>query len=310
MYRRFFLLMSVLLLGNGCHRTPEVEAPIHGHEQIRPMASFGQVYVNGKFNVNLHTGYSHPAVILHGDPRDLTHVVTKVVSGILTITISRGYPLYGPILLDIHSSYLNAFEYHGQGMITGTKLNSGLLDLLIDNKGNTTLNGHISLRKLNAKGQGNITISGINSPYLELHLAGKTKVRLNGMANIASLDMKDSPRLSLFWVKSRELIIRARGKGFIQLAGIVNKLDVELWGESYFNGRYLRAKRSYVKTNDKSVADISTVSRQHTLANDKSDIHFYNIPTLKADFMGNEGAVLDMRDLGFRFDQEYTQYNK
>ena len=102
-------------------------------------------------------------------------------------------------------------------------------------------------------------------------------------------------RLSLYWVKSRELTIRARGKSFIQLAGVVDKLDVELWGQAHFGGRYLRAMRSFVKTHNQSVAEISAVKRQHTLASDTSDIHFYNIPTMKADFMANNGAVLDMR---------------
>ncbi len=31
---------------------------------------------------------------------------------------------------------------------------------------------------------------------------------------------------------------------------------------------------------------------------------------MKADFMANNGAVLDMRDLGLPFTQEYNQYNK
>ena len=106
------------------------------------------------------------------------------------------------------------------------------------------------------------------------------------------------------------MVVRARDQSFIQLAGAVGKLDVELWGKACFRGRYLRADRAFVKTHDVSVAEISAVKRQHTLANDASDIHFYNVSTMKADFMGFDGAVLDMRDLGLPFTQEYTRYNK
>ena len=103
--------------------------------------------------------------------------------------------------------------------------------------------------------------------------------------------------------------MRERGNAFVQLAGIADRLDVELWGNARFRGRYLRANTLFVKTHDSSLAEVSAVKRQHTLASGSSDIHFYNIPQLKTDLMAFNGAVLDMRDWNNPWTQEYNQYN-
>lgn len=314
MFLRYFLMIGFVLLATGCPRSSNVQTPVTyqkaSSQQNRQVPAFTRVYVSGILNVSLHTGFAHPAVILHGDPRDLAYVTTRVVNGVLRIMLGAGYPQHGGIQVDVNSHYLNSFEYHGAGFVTGNRLHTRLLDLVIDNPSKSTFHGQIGLRKLDVKGGGYTEISGINSPYLMLNISGKSIVRLTGRVNLSSIDMQNDGRLSLYWVKSRELMVRARGKAFIQLAGLVDKLNVELWGNARFNGRYLRAERAFVKTHDKSVAEISAVKRQHTLASDASDIHFYNIPSMKADFMAYDGAVLDMRDLGLPFIQEYNQYNK
>jgi hypothetical protein len=85
---------------------------------------------------------------------------------------------------------------------------------------------------------------------------------------------------------------------------------VELWGVAQFKGRYLRAQRSFVKTHDKSVAEISTVNHQSNLATDASDIYYYNIPNTRADFMAYNGSVLDMREWDRADMQNFNRYNK
>ena len=315
MFLRFFLMIGCVLLMTGCPRTTSVQAPAapvvaKSSQQTRNVADFTGVSVNGLMNVSLHTGYKHPHVILRGDPRDLAYVVTNVANGMLRVTLGAGYPRFGGVQVEIDSHYLNSIEYHGAGIVTGAQLHTGLLNVVMDNKGKTTLNGQLGLRKLDVRGGGYTESSGINSPYLLVHIADKSTVKLAGVVNLASLDMNNEGRLSLYWVKSRELTVHGRGKAFIQLAGVVDKLHVELWGESRFNGRYLRAERAFIKTHNKSVAEFSAVKRQHTLATETSDIHFYNIPVMKADFMAYAGAVLDMRDLSPPVVQEYNQYNR
>lgn len=314
MVLRYLLMVSVVLLLTGCPHSTEVKAPVASHvassQQNRPVPVFTRVNVRGALNVSLHTGVARPSVILRGDPRDLAYLTTTVVNGVLRVVLGEGYPQHGGIQVEINTRYLNAFEYHGTGVVTGRSLRTSMLDLVIDNPQKSSFQGQIGLRKLVAMGGGYTEVSGINSPYLTLSISGKSMVRLSGRMNLSTIDIQKEGRLSLYWVKSRDLLIRARGKSFIQLAGVADKLNVELWDNARFNGRYLRAERAFVKTHGKSVAEISAVKRQHTLASDASDIHFYNIPTMKADFMAYDGAVLDMRDLGLPFIQEYNQYNK
>jgi hypothetical protein len=320
MFLRSVLIIGFLLLTTGCLRSTALPKPIpkpipsaqvvpHAHQQTRPLGHFTQVDVRGVLNVNLHTGYQHPKVILRGDPRDLVYVTTSVKNGLLWVSLGSGYPRFGAVSVEVDAGTLNALTYHGVGTITGSQLHMSRFDLVLENPGRTALQGQIGLRKLDIKGPSYVELSEIHSPLILAHLSGNPTVKLAGVADIATLDLQGG-RFSLYWVKSRELTVRGRGTSFIQLAGVADRLDVELWESAHFNGRYLRAKRSFVKTHNQSVADISAVDHQHTLARDKSDIHFYNIPVTKSDFMANNGAVLDFRDLGLPLIQEYDQYNK
>jgi hypothetical protein len=300
MLPRSCLFVSILLCLTACQHVavkpssrPVVMRPIQQYPQV---SEFTRVSVAGRMNVNLHTGYSHPQVILHGDPRDLAYVQTKVSNGGLYVILGSGYPQHGNVSVDIKGHYLNAFSYHGAGIVKGMSLTTGLMDVDIENQGNTTLQGQVGLHKLTVKGSGSTEIIGLHSSYLQLNLAGKPTVRLSGLANIADLKMADSAKLSLYWVKSTNLMIRATDRADIQLAGKVGRLQVELWGQSHFNGRYLRAEEAFIKTHGLSIAEIASVDHQHTLASDRSDIRFYNLPTTETDFMIKQGAVLDMRE--------------
>lgn len=308
MLMRAFTLIFMMLLISGCakHSVPiAVKA-----RQIHHIPAFNQVVVEGNINVSLHTGYSRPQVILHGEIRDLAQVKVSVRDNTLIIHLGKGYPQCGPVLAEIRGHYLNSFSYRGVGTVTGNHLRSGLLDLSIDNPGRTTLGGTIFLRKLKVSGGGYTQISGIKSPYLQLSITGKSRVQLAGVMNITSLNLAGGSWLGMYWVKSKMLTIRAKDKTFIQLAGVVDKLDVELWSVARFNGRYLRAKRAFVKTHDKAIAEVSAINRQHTLATDASDIYFYNIPNMKTDFMAYDGSVLDMRDWDLYAMRDYDRYNK
>lgn len=312
MLARMFFLMLLGLLLTGCLNKPLVSQHLDfsSRQTNQSLPAFSRVYVDGRVNIDLRTGYSRPHVVLRGDQHDIAQVQTYVVDGALFVKLGPHYPNRGSVTVEIDARKLTIFKYHGVGLITGRRLFTNSLDLYIDNPGKTTLQGQIGLRQLTLSGGGYTEIGGIRSRGLFLHLSEKSKVKLAGVINISSIDVSHDSFLSMYWVSSKALIIRARDKANIQLAGIVQKLDVELWGSARFNGRYLRADRAFVKTHDKSVAEMSAVMRQHTLARDDSDVRFYSIPQMKADFMVNNGAVLDMRDLGLPFVQEYDEYNK
>jgi hypothetical protein len=304
----------VFLLGN-CAKHPIMVEPINKipvtrAKQVRPLSTFSQVDIQGKINVSLHTGYKQPLVILQGDPRDLTQVSVLVKDNTLYMALGSGLPKFGSIVAEVRAPSLARIRYIGSGYLTGTRLNSRQLDVVLSNPGVTNLGGNISLRSLKVIGDGSVRISGISSPYLRLCLKGSPKVQLSGVAGMASLNMDGAGWLSFYWVKSETLIIRARKAAKIQLAGAVHKLDVELWGSAQFRGRYLRAQRSFVKTHDHSMAEISTAKHQSNLATDASDIYYFNLPNTRADFMGFDGSVLDMREWDQPELRNFDRYNK
>jgi len=308
---RASLLILFTLLSIACARAPshslQTPATIGSSVQTRTVSSFNQVDAAGLLNVTLHTGYSRPQVVLKGDPRDLAQATTVVSNNVLIIR--AGNPRFGAISADVRGKYLNSFIYKGVGTINGPNVYSGLLDLNITNSGATTLAGNIYLRKLEIHG-GNVQITGVKAQNLQLIMSDNAKVQLAGVANISNLTLDGDGSFGMYWVKSNFLRVCARGKTFVQLAGVANKLDVELWDNARFNGRYLRAKRNFTKTHDHSIAEITALDRQHTLATDASDIYFYKIPDMKMDFMAYNGAVLDMRDWNRLEMRDYDRFNK
>lgn len=306
--------MVLLLCLLGCHPTPVVNAsssikPVKGVTQSRQLPPYNQVQVKGHINISLHTGYRRPQVILRGDPRDLQQVITLVENRQLLIKVGEGYPKYGQIAAEVRTQQLNSFSYDGYGTVMGPKLYSKSLTLSINNAGNTQLGGTIYLTKLTAYDSSNIKLNGVRGFETQIIMIGNPRIELSGVINLGTLDLRGNGFLSAYWLKNKHLTIREHGNISIQLAGFVNFMEVELWDNAQFNGQYLRANRAFVKTHDHSMAKISAVRRQHTLASDASDIYFYNLPETRADFMAFNGAVLDMRDWNLFSEQEYTAYN-
>lgn len=307
------ILLAFTVSGCGRVRPPDTtaidrNAPLPAVKQTHPMKALSQINVRGGIDVSLHTGYSHPELILTGDPRDLAQV--SIIQGsTVFISVGKGAPRFGPIKAVINSQRLHSFTYEGAGNITGSRLHTGSLDLAIKNAGRTMLGGNIYLERLRVAGPGFTQIDGVSSQSLRLIMTGSPKVKLSGIFNLSNLDLRGDGWVGMYWIKSGNLRITARGKSFIQLGGVAQRMDVELWDKARFNGRYLRAARAFVKTHDRSVAEISSLDRQHTLATDASDIYFYNIPRMKTDFMAYDGSVLDMREW-YAYAQEYDNYNK
>lgn len=299
MLMRSYLLILIAILFTGCahHKQPTVKnPPLPSSTQSKPVTAFSQVDIKGNINVYLQTGYRTPSVVFRGDPRDLAQTNTQVRQNVLYITTRKGTPKYGPVSVVIRTQTLNRINYIGKGSITGNKLRTSQLDVFTVSANTTRLDGAIGLRSLSINGNGLTQIGGISSPDLQIHLKKNPKVQLRGFAGIRHLNVDGGGWLSMYWVKSDNLSITAKRTAKIQLAGAVNRLEVELYGDTQFKGRYLRVNRAFVKTYGHSTAEITAVNHQHCLASDASDIYYYKVPKMRADFMAYNGAVLDMRE--------------
>lgn len=292
---------------------------IEVRDVVRPVSHFTKVYIEGPFDVRLHTHADQkPSLKMRASVRDLKKIRTTVKDGVLYVMLAskKDYFYVGKkrykarvAQLDINIPKFHALTYRGEGVVKGRKIKAAPFDLWIQNPKTTSLSGWIDLRHLTVVGPGHTTVSGLHSRSLSVMLEGDPEVELSGRANLRSIDINGSPRFSLHWIKSGDLVIRAKGDGQLQLAGVVNRIDGVFSGRTHFDARYLRVKEAFIKTNDEAVADVSVTENQHALARDKSDIYYYNLPPLKTDFMARNGAVLDMRPDALKMVQPYTIYN-
>jgi hypothetical protein len=280
-------------------------------QQSKNLASFESVDVEGVINVNLHTGYKKPRIILHGDTRDLIQVRSFVKHRTLYLVLGNGFPQFGPVTADVQGYQLRKLRYKGAGSIRGNRIHSSSLDLDINNQGTTQLAGDMVLNELRITNSGLVQLSGIRSPRLRVTIKGNSRVELQGVAYIARLSIDGNASLSLYWLRGQSLHVKAKKGATLQLAGVVDRLEVELWDKSRFKGRYLRARRAFVKTHGKSVAEIMALHHQSSLSTDASDIYYYRVPKkTRADFMAMDGSTLNMQEW-FEYDEHpITRYNK
>lgn len=283
----------------------------HAATQTWVLPTFSSLEVTGTINLELHTGYQQPSVILSGDKMALENVQVNVVNGILYLALKKPSLACGPVTVDIRTARITSIVYHGKGSITGRHLRTYLQRVVIDNAGSTVLSGAtVALRSIDVSGGGNVQIAGVVSRRLFVKMSGRSKLRLTGIAALRQLDMEGQSWFSLSWVKSTALCVHLHDKAYAEIAGIANKMDAETWDHAQLNARFLRARRAFVKTHDYSVAEIAVTQHQHTLALDASDIRYYNLPTMKTDFLAGDGAVLDMRHFDTPFVEEVTPYNR
>lgn len=299
------LLISIPLSEASARRyQPETEKIV----RHIPLHAAAGISISGTFDVSLHTGYAkHPEIRLYGSPKDLQKVIVLKKGDLIQLDMNKKFR--GIVRAEIRSNQLKRFSYSGSGVITGNKMHAKALTLYIKNKGRTMLRGTLGLRELTVVDSGLTLLDGVKSDFLRVKLAGNSRVQLTGVANLAHLETEGKGWLGMYWIKSHALTVRGN-QTQIQLGGIVNFLDVDIRGNGWFKGRYLRADTAFVKTHDTATAELTALRRQHTLALDKSDIYFYNIADFRTDFMGDDGAVLDMRSWHEYAMKDYTIYNK
>ncbi len=310
--------LAIILLGAltlvGCKHLHRITKHVQENTPVPiehpALHNFHRLDVQGHLNVNLHSGATHPHISLHGDARDKAHVRWRQVDDTVFIFVDKGYRPHDPVRLDIYTHHFNALNYTGQGEINGQHLQAPAFDLHLNNTGKTTLEGRIDLREMIIDGNSIVKIHGIQSRFMRVKMAGRATMELVGMANVASIEMSGHSWLSMYWVKSPHLRIRNTDQSYVQLAGYVQLLNIELKEQAHFNGEHLRAVRSFVKTFDHSRADIAVIKSDHALANDSSNIYYYELPVMKADFMGSDGSILDMRNFSSPFIKEPTPYNR
>lgn len=298
---KYFIFLSIILLSNCTwHRAEPVKKA--KPQMIVPtvitenMQEFTKVKIDGKIDVNIHTGNNFHKIVFHGLQPDITSTERSVKYGELYIKLGKNIPKYGYIKVDIYMRKMTAFTYNGSGNIYASGIRSNCVDININNDKNATFGGSFGLGYAEFANAGYYQIQGVQGCATNLTIKDKAKVQITGYSNLANLTMGDDSELSLYRVRSKSIKIKLKDNARVQLSGVTEILNDEQWDKSRLDSRHLISQISFVKTHDYSDAYIAVVRNQHTLAKDKSNIYYYYLPENHTDFMAKDGSVLDMRE--------------
>lgn len=301
-YLKFFTIAVSAILLTNCtwHRSETVKKSppqmIASTVIAENMQEFTKVNIEGKIDVNIHTGNNFHKIVFHGVEPDIKSTERNVKYGELYIKLGKNLPKYGYMKVDIYMRKMTAFTYNGSGNIFASGIASNCIDINIDNDKNATIGGSFGLGNAKFSNVGYYQIQGVHGCTTNLIIKDKAKVRITGYSNLANLNMGDDSELNLYWVKSKSIKIKLKDNARVQLSGVTEAFNDEQWDKSRLDGRHLMSQISFVKTHDYSEAYISVVRNQHTLAKDRSNIYYYFLPENHADFMAKNGSVLDMRE--------------
>jgi hypothetical protein len=278
-----FVLMNTLVNANAASST--TSGYFHG------------VLFKGEIaNVRLHPTRGLSYVVAHGASDDIANLTMIEHADKLHVIMERGYPKQGPVTIDVYINDYRGITTRGHIPITGHGIYSRALVLSANGDANIDLSGNINLANIHARGKTHIEMTGVHSRRSKIELFDNAYAKITGMVGICELNIHHQSCLIMHWVNATSLKFVLGDNAYVQLAGHVNLLDAELFEKSKLAARFLRSERTFVKTHDDSVAEISTVRAQHTYAIDRSHIDYFNVPLYKTDMMVENGAVLDLRE--------------
>ena len=261
-------------------------------------------------DVRLHPTRGLSYVVAHGASDDLANLTMIEHADKLHMIMERGYPKQGPITIDVYINDYRGITQRGHIPITGHGIYSRALVLSTNGDAKIDLSGNINLANIHARGQTHIEMTGVNSKRSKIELFDKSYAKLTGMLGVCDLNIHQQSCLIMHWVNATSLKFVLGDNAYVQLAGHVNLLDAELFEKSKLAARFLRSERTFVKTHDEAVAEISTVRAQHTYALDRSHIDYFNVPLYKTDMMVESGSVLDLREWYLSHAQENIYFEE
>jgi Putative auto-transporter adhesin, head GIN domain len=262
---------------------------------------FDSVLVRGDITVTIHRTSGPSYAVVHGDSADLNGLDFSIEKSWLKVCLGKGYPHFSKVTVDIYVQNLHRLTQRGQARVVANGLYSSGLIVSSIGVAPVYLDGRIDLRGVQARGRAHVEIHGVNTKSMSMEMRDYAYARLQGTIGVCQLNIYDYSWLSMFWVNTNEMHLSLAENTYVQMAGQLLLLDLELFDNAHFYGRYLRVNRSFVRTHDRALAEITTTRAQHTLATGESHIDFYNIPRVKSSLMAGNAAVMDMREWTWRW---------
>lgn len=291
-------LLVWMKLGRGntfpVQEPPPTKGPLDRGSKLVKLKRFSELEARGPFNLTIKPTTSRQHIRIKGPKATLRHLSAQVVDSRLVLAIDTDDFLPGHADVVIETDELDYLAYEGEGDIKMQGVNSKSVIMDISTTGNVIVDGEkIGLKKLKLSGKGNIVLNGVSSKSLTIESSGEDQVALTGVACLKKLSFSGKSRISIYWIDSPELKIIGSGTGFVRLAGHVGVLETETYNHATIDAKFLRAKRTFVKSFNASTVHLRSTTEQNVLALNNSNIYYYNPSKLNGRFMADTGSVFD-----------------
>lgn len=295
---------------------------------------FTQIAIAGDFQVQIVGGQSHNSVYIFGANADAQHVSVVLRDNKLILTQSKKPTgTLRNVIVRIGIRNLRSLENMGTSLVVGRTIVSDKLRIISDGPGSILLDGNMNLKIVEQRGMGTITVLGVQSPKLHLTVLGPGNVNLSGRigvenilhegngtihiigadsdnlcintagnglttvygyVNLRKVFADQASRVYVSWVYSQQLNVFTTGNAIVGVAGSSANLDVKTFKNSCFLGEYLRTGTTYVKTCDKSHADVSADLKIFATASNQSGILYYGSPSILTKFISHQATILNV----------------
>lgn len=149
------------------------------------------------------------------------------------------------------------------------------------------------LKSLRVDGRVTIIGNNVHSTGLNLRANSTGNISLNGRMTVNKINNRGPNHITLRWVKSHNLTINSSA-GRLTLAGSVQQMQVKLRNNAALDAQYLRAQRINVQTKGTAIAKVLPIYSLHAFATEHSQIYFYNAPKYISRYTRSSGNILQL----------------
>ena len=164
-----------------------VASPLaHADEQIRQVTAFNAIDIRGPISIEVESGKEH-SLLLRGDQKFLSGVVTEVVNGELKISMKDKNikKTEGDPRVIVTMPQLRKLIADGAGEKILTKLNGPRVDISYQGAGRLLADGKIDWLRLKAQGVGEVDTQALLAKNVDVNFdgIGSVKVYSSGELN-------------------------------------------------------------------------------------------------------------------------------
>lgn len=212
------------------------------------------------------------------------------------LVINKAGP--GSLIVKGKAIRLSRLKNAGTGNISIVKVYSNGLSVADYGSGKITLLGsHINLRQLIGCNNGDITINNIRSNLLTFNVNNDANIKLTGEFKVAKINYSGSGNMQMYWIKGNNIFINISGSGTLALAGVTKIVNAFAYGRSHLDLRYLRADTAFIRSYDLAAVDVWSNVNLYALADNSSNIYYFNQPIYMTRIMHQSGSILSMADI-------------